>query len=690
MYMKTSFTVCLLLAIAAPAGAQPVRFMLHGNMSHDLPSEDYLRFVEEARPDILIMGVFDQRLYAMASPGKASKKAPVSPADHLARWKAVADRLHAKGIRLVGQMELFVLTDQPRELDESAGWFGYYEKSWNEKLLGARPAKAFRDLLASSPLAEPLKEDRTALCGCRVNTKAILGCVNNPAWAQVQKRMVKTAIEHGVDGFMTNRNFFEHCNCPHCQEQFRRWLAGRYAAEELKSRFGITNLSTHAFSCVAGTYRIHEVAPDALHLEKLRFTKDRVRQFFQEVYLQYGRSLKKDLFAAQWNHMAYFDELHLDRGHLPTSTRTSLAHALADERWGVPANLWGRSEDLLWYCNWGTTQNTILAKEYAGDTVLYGLYLRAMAQGKPYVINKYDFYRPRVMMAEAAALGYATNAIATPWQHEEDREIVLRYFRFLRTHADLYEKAARVGEIGLVFPRRAIHAGDASALETIETCGRRLVRDHRLFDMVPDDLLAQTSLGGFRTLVVAAPEYLEKDDLHALGKFCENGGTLLWTATAEEDRLRPGAMSPDAKRYLAMPPGLPKGTRRIEGVRTQPEVFAKAIGPASTLSQVKAPWTTEMHAYRQDAKKRWILHLVNYNHNEKAAGKSVSAREAPIATEPAEVRLLLPPDTKVRGIRFLSPDHAKEDRLAFRQADGRVEFIAPSFLAYGVCVVETE
>ena len=94
--------------------------------------------------------------------------------------------------------------------------------------------------------------------------------------------------------------------------------------------------------------------------------------------------------------------------------------------------LWGKGEDLLWYCNWGTTQNTILAKEYAGDTVLYGKLLRTLAAGKPYVINKYDFYRPRNMMAEAAALGYATNAIATPWQNEEDRAVVLRYFDFLK------------------------------------------------------------------------------------------------------------------------------------------------------------------------------------------------------------------------------------------------------------------
>ena len=38
--------------------------MLHGGMTHEPPSEEYLRFVEQVKPDILVIGVFDQRLYS--------------------------------------------------------------------------------------------------------------------------------------------------------------------------------------------------------------------------------------------------------------------------------------------------------------------------------------------------------------------------------------------------------------------------------------------------------------------------------------------------------------------------------------------------------------------------------------------------------------------------------------------------
>ena len=40
-----------------------------------------------------------------------------------------------------------------------------------------------------------------------------------------------------------------------------------------------------------------------------------------------------------------------------------------------------------------------------------------------------------------AALGYATNAVTIPYQTEEDREVVGRYFDFLKKHDGLYRPA---------------------------------------------------------------------------------------------------------------------------------------------------------------------------------------------------------------------------------------------------------
>ncbi len=676
-------------------GQPKLRFMLHGNMSTDLPTEDYLQFVERVKPDLLIMGVFDQRLYAKAFPDPKSKVKPLVPAEHLARWKQVAERLHKKGIRLIGQMELFVVSDRPAERPEKSGWFGFYDKGWDDRFLGKRPTKTVNYLEEPDwdRHAPPVKKpgvpegDAVALCGCRVNSRALRGCANNPAWRAVQKAMVKAALDIGLDGFITNRNYFDHCACPHCQAGFRRWLAGRYSPAQVRERFGIPDLDKGAL-CVVGAQRDHDSVPGPLVVEKMRFARHAVKECFDDIYVDFARKRKADVIVAQWNHMAYFDELHLDRGHLPPATRTTFAHASADERWGLPADLWGKGESFFWYCNWGTTQNTILAKEYAGDTVLYGKYLRAMARGRPYVINKYDFYRPRVMMAEAAALGYLTNAIATPWQQAEDRQVVIRYFDFLRRHGSLYEGSESYAEVGLLFPRRALEAGDASPLEYVEAAGRTMIRQHVLFDMVPDDMLAQTDLGRYRVLVVAAPEFLADKDRHLLARFVQAGGKILVTPVSGEDRGRPGAATIQAQRRAAAARPLAFDVVEVSNARQNPGIILPRLKGllGKDASRFEAPWTVEVHAYCQP--RRLLVHLVNYNHKEKASGKSVSEREAPLAADPVAISLRLPEGFKVKSAAFLSPEDDRIHRLEFQQRGRMAELKTPGFLVYGLCVLE--
>lgn len=677
--------IALLVAVDIPLLAadppKPVRFMLHGNMSPEPPPETFLRFVEEVQPDIVVMGTFDQRLYS-----RGAEKSEAL----LLRWKAITDRLHKRNIRLIGQMEMNVLTDRPLDLKENKGWFEYHDRGWDEQRLGRRPVKTAVELLEEpdlDPRGKPVpvpEGDAVAKCGCRVNTKALRACINKPAWREEQKRMVSAAIAIGVDGFLTNRNYFGHCGCDHCRAGYRRWLGDRHSPDERKKRFGITDLDRHPLTCVVGMHREIDTTPDALVLEKQRFIKHRVKDYFDELYLKHGRSVKKDLLIGQWNHLAFFDELHLDRGHLPISTRTTFAHGAADERWGLPPEIWGKGEDLIWYCNWGTTQNTILDKEYAGDTALYGKYVRALAGNTPYVINKYDFYRPRNMMAEAAALGYATNAIATPVDTEEDRAVVARYFQFLKKHDELYRSAESFAEAGLVFPRHALHVGDGSPLEYVEAAGRTLLRRHTLFDMIPDDLLTRLPLERYRVLLVSGEDYLGKAEMDALARFVEKGGKLIALPVRREDRERPGAASP-AARHDRLSLLLPKDTIVVDNARTDRAAIDKALA-ASPFSTFDAPWSVQVHAYRQP--KRLLVHLINYNHKEKATGKSVVEREAPIAAQPVAIALRLPKDCKPVSVSFVSPDDDKTHELRYETNDGVLKFRTPSFLVYGLCVIK--
>jgi hypothetical protein len=82
--------------------------------------------------------------------------------------------------------------------------------------------------------------------------------------------------------------------------------------------------------------------------------------------------------------------------------------------------------------------------------------------------------------------------------------------------------------------------------------------------------------------------------------------------------------------------------------------------------------------------------LVNYNHTEKAPGKSVVAREAPIDVKPTDFRLDLPAGAKARRVRFLDPDAKGEKALQFQPTATGLRFRTPSFKVYGVCVLELE
>ena len=137
---------------------------------------------------------------------------------------------------------------------------------------------------------------------------------------------------------------------------------------------------------------------------------------------------------------------------------------------------------------------------------------------------------------------------------------------------------------------------------------------------------------------------------------------------------------------------LPNPTLSLVNARTQPAQLGPTVlnlgGGKERASYATAPWTVEMHVYRQDTKKRWIVHLVNYNHAEGAQGKSVSAREAPTAAEPVKVQLRIPPGQKIRQVRFLSPDAEAPKQIVFRHEAGTLQFTTPAFLVYGVCVLE--
>src|SRR5262249_31241909 len=148
-------------------------------------------------------------------------------------------------------------------------------------------------------------------------------------WQKVMKAWVKRGIDLGVDGYVANYFYRHDCTCEYCQHDFREYLKGRFTPAELKEKFGIEDLEHHHFDEIVSWHDPAKSTP--LRRAMLRFSQISNKQVFDEVFIKYGRSIKPDLIVAQWNHLGDFSQVS------------------GDERCLLPAELWGKGEDYLWY-----------------------------------------------------------------------------------------------------------------------------------------------------------------------------------------------------------------------------------------------------------------------------------------------------------------------------------------------------
>ncbi len=68
------------------------------------------------------------------------------------------------------------------------------------------------------------------------------------------------------------------------------------------------------------------------------------------------------------------------------------------------------------------------------------------------------------------------------------REEIVRYYQFLKRYDDLYRANRSHAEAVLLYPRKAVHEGDVAAVAKFKEVGKKLLDDHVLFDVLPDDL----------------------------------------------------------------------------------------------------------------------------------------------------------------------------------------------------------
>src|SRR5262249_7675784 len=146
---------------------------------------------------------------------------------------------------------------------------------------------------------------------------------------------------------------------------------------------------------------------------------------------------------------------------------------------------------------------TDLEKGVLGEGTLQARYIRGAFDNKPFTLGKYEATRSRVAIAELVANGGAAMGLYANFTEPLTRREFVRYYGFLRENDAVYHGNRSHAEVVLLYPRSRVHEGDVAAVDAFKRLGRRLLDEHVLFDVLPDDIAVPARLAGYRQVVRA-------------------------------------------------------------------------------------------------------------------------------------------------------------------------------------------
>lgn len=448
---------------------------------------EYLNFIDEAEPELVQLGFYGAHFWSLAhTPAYKGYPAhfPVQGLDACGDWfEEKNEALHRRGIKVVGHFNVEFLVGDPEGPDGPTGFFKFYRDLWDEQRLGPRPVENPLALLEKNADGTPISQKGYGIGGMR----EYWGCLRNPHWRAVLKAWVKQGVDRGVDGFIANYFYRHNCLCEHCQRDFRRYMKQRYTADELRAKFGIDDINRHRFAEIVAWHKPEESTP--LRREMLRFSQISNKQAFDEVLIEYGRSLEPELIVAQWDHLGAFTQI---RG---------------DERCLLPTELWGVGETYAWYSTGASSYYSDLENRFLGDATLQARYVRGAMNDRPYTLGKYESTRTRMAIAELAANGGAPMGFYTRFTNPQARREIARYYQFLKRYDELFHANRPQSEVLLLFPRSRVHRGDVAAVERFKQAGRELLDRHVLFDVLPDEAVAPGQEEQYQLIVGREGEY---------------------------------------------------------------------------------------------------------------------------------------------------------------------------------------
>ena len=651
---------------------------------------DLVEHVRRAKLQVVQVGTFGPMFYSLADDPEVNRHWVGMPLvgirENLACAAELIPQLQEAGARVVGQMSM---AWNYGNHEEGQGLFGAWERIWTEGLLGNAPCASAEDTqqrLADGSLRRWDIEGRPYL--------TYSGCMCNPHWLATLKPMVKKAIELGIDGFNVHHNFEYFCRCSYCQDYVRDKLQEAFDSSDLRQVFGRRDL-TEVSDLLTPCQECPEDLGQRFQLTVNRATHLRRKEALDEIYIAHGRSLNPNLLLAQWYHKYDF-----------------MPH---DERSLLPSTLWAKDEDYIWYSQGGYKGMSFIKHGYLADMGMPARFIYAASGGKPFVINKYDFRRLRLSIAEAAANHAA--ALAYHWGYDENPDFavedyyapVIRYQRFLADHETLLHPAQPWAQIALVYPRRAELEDESNCLEPLKRIGRLLEDRHLLFDIILDEQLLERA-ANYDTLILSDVKRLSPEEGTRLKQFVEQGGKLVFTGDTgkyqldgqpyPEGLLADWALT-DGNRtegvcYVAGGQWEPNSVEVQAGVQLPiyPSLEDDSFGQGlltdledllgEVYLETDAPWFVRARAWLPEGHDALTLHWVNYRQDEEAD------IETPQPVGPVQVDCKVPMGYTVQRVEWLYPEKGDSINLYHETLGERIRFTIPSVIVYGLSVLHLQ
>jgi len=663
-------------------------------------AEQVVDHVRRGHVQVVQVGNFGPDFYGLAEDADVERSWAGMPAvgieENLQRAAELIPQIQAAGSRVVGQLSS---TLHYGDHECGLGLFGQtWDRMWTAEILGEAPVESVIHSIAREATGEPA---RRAIDGRPYFSYR--GCISNPAWLAILKAMVRKGIELGLDGFNTTHNYESFCGCRFCASEIRSHMEQHFSGAELDALFDTSWQEAED---------LRKPSTDVSEILRRRYVvlleqaaARRRKAAFDEVFIDYGRSLRPGLLAAQWYH--------------------KYGMRVNDERAALPAELWARGEDYIWYSQGPHRWGSSIEQGYIADMGLNARHMHAAGGGRPFVINKYDYRRWRVWAGEAAAHGaaspcyhagppYAAQEETTRIAPEDYYGPIIRNQRFLFEHEELLHPAKPIAQFGLVYPRRAEREFEEDYLDALKRIAEWLEDAHVLYDILFDDQLADRA-GEFPTLILPDVRRLADNEIEALRQHVDKGGQLMIagaTGTLDEhgepravdsllqESVKESGEEPGASVFHWKSTDWQPQTAVLRTLPSEPEmpVYSRLPDDAEGQSMIarldelcggywmltSAPWSVRVRAWRAQDTEAIPIHWINYLQDEAAV------IEIPIPVGPIRAEFQLPTGAVVKCVEWRYPEMKEVIELAHEIKEGWISFEIPRLIVHGMSVIRLQ